>query len=240
MTAQHIHDALTLLPADLIAEADKMRCGKPKRFRWQQLAALAACIVLVLGSGFFLMELGLLNSTTEKAAAQAPAAAAPILPEPESNVLTKDAAPMEIPAAEAEEDALCGLPTAPAEHSTGASGGSALCIDHTHSPAEAHETGRNAVGWCGNMTATVYQDEMSYTLSGSYAVTLTDILYHLDYTPENLCRCMAEFAVDTEMGTGYEINLAQYFVRFNGGQAPLTQEQADQIHQILDALGELP
>ena len=241
MTAEQLHDALTLLPADLIAEADKARCPKPKVLRWKPLAALAACFVLVLGSGWYLAEMGLMNmnSTTKLAAPEAPAAAAPMLQEP------ADAAPMEAvrqesALEEAEENSLCGVPTAEAEHSTGASAGGALCIDHAHHPAEAHEGSQNTVGWCGNMTATVFLDEATYTLSGSYAVTLTDILYHLDYTPESLCRCAAEFTVDTEMGTSYAINLSQYFVRFEGGQAALTEEQADQLRQIINGLGELP
>ena len=85
MTTEQLHDALTLLPSDLIAEADKARCPKSKTLRWKPLAALAACFVLILGSGLFLMRLELMGSVTEQAAAEAPAAAAPMLGEPESN-----------------------------------------------------------------------------------------------------------------------------------------------------------
>ena len=227
MTAEQLHDALTLLPADLIAETDKIRCAKPKILRWKPLAALAACFVLVLGSGWFLMEQGLMGNSTEKAAA-----AAPMEAEPESKELPKDAAPME---EVRQESALTAEEAGPAA-------GNSLCIDHAHIPAEAEEntTASHAHGWCGNMTATVYLEDMTYTLSGSYAVTLTDILYHLDYAPENPCSCAADFTVDTEMGTGYAISLTQYFVRFEGGQAALTEEQAEQIQAIVDGLEDLP
>lgn len=53
MTVDQLHDALTLLPADLIAQADRHR-GRPRRApAWKPLAAMAACLVLVMGCGFF-------------------------------------------------------------------------------------------------------------------------------------------------------------------------------------------
>lgn len=48
---------------------------------------------------------------------------------------------------------------------------------------------------------------------------------------------MAEFTADTEMGTGYEINLTEYFVRFEGGQAGLTEAQAQALRDLLSGLG---
>ncbi len=227
MTAEQLHDALTLLPTDLIAEADKARCPKAKTLRWKPLAALAACFVLILGSGLFLMRLELMGSVTEQAAAEAPAAAAPMLGEPESNEMRKDASPME----EVRQESVL------TEEAAGS-----LCIDHAHIPAESAEntSGAHGHGWCGNMTVTVYLDKINCTLSGSDAVVLTDILYHLEYSPENLCRCAADFTVDTEMGTGYAISLSQHFVRFEGGQAALTEEQAEKIQAIVDRLEDLP
>lgn len=49
MTVEHIHDALTLLPADLVAEADKRRSRKTKIIPWHRWAAAAACLVLITG-----------------------------------------------------------------------------------------------------------------------------------------------------------------------------------------------
>lgn len=50
MTAEDFHDALTLLPGDLVAEADKHR-RKPRLVMWHRWAAMAACLVLVLSCG---------------------------------------------------------------------------------------------------------------------------------------------------------------------------------------------
>lgn len=50
MTVHQLHDALSLLPADLVAEADKKRSNAPKVIVWRRYAAMAACFVLVLGS----------------------------------------------------------------------------------------------------------------------------------------------------------------------------------------------
>lgn len=53
MTVDQLHDALTLLPADLVAQADRHR-GRPRRASfWRPLAAMAACLALVMGCGFF-------------------------------------------------------------------------------------------------------------------------------------------------------------------------------------------
>lgn len=88
MTAEQLHDALGLLPIDLIAETDALRC-RPRKpvILWKRWAAIAACAVLIFGSGFAVMRSGLLVSggTTEKlsitedmaVAQEAPAAMAP-------------------------------------------------------------------------------------------------------------------------------------------------------------------
>ena len=51
INAEHIHDALTLLPEDLIATADALR--RKKHFRWQPIAALAACACVAAGLWLF-------------------------------------------------------------------------------------------------------------------------------------------------------------------------------------------
>lgn len=48
MTGEQFHDVLTLLPADLIAQADELRCRKPKIIPWKRYAALAACLAVLL------------------------------------------------------------------------------------------------------------------------------------------------------------------------------------------------
>lgn len=114
MTAEHIHDALTLLPADLIAEADKKRCRKPRVIPWTRYASFAACFVLVCASGWFCMQLFAPKGATETAL-QAPAEAAPMDQNANSfldaDTAQKEAA-AEAPAAMQKD--ICGLPTAPA------------------------------------------------------------------------------------------------------------------------------
>ncbi len=87
MTVETLHDALTLLPADLVAAADKRRSRKPKVIYWQRWAAMAACLAMILGCGF-LFRSGLLGGAeksmavtadSEAAAAEAPMAAAPAM-----------------------------------------------------------------------------------------------------------------------------------------------------------------
>lgn len=82
MTAEKLHDAIGLLPADLIAEADKKRQGKPKVIPWKRYAAMAACFALVASCAWFasltLMSGGGAAESMKQTAA--PAAAAPMEP----------------------------------------------------------------------------------------------------------------------------------------------------------------
>lgn len=82
MTAEKLHDAIGMLPSDLIAEADKKRCRKPKVIHWRRYAAMAACFALVACAAWFasvaLIPRGATESAAEFAADSAPAAAAPM------------------------------------------------------------------------------------------------------------------------------------------------------------------
>lgn len=51
MTGEQFHDALTLLPEDLIAKADAVRSRKPKIIHWRRYASLAACCALLVLCG---------------------------------------------------------------------------------------------------------------------------------------------------------------------------------------------
>ncbi len=96
-------------------------------------------------------------------------------------------------------------------------------------------------GYCGNTETTIYFDDSTkYTFMGDNSVTLTDILKNLDYKSENMCKCLPEYTVDTEFGTGYGINLSHYginssqcYARYNGGQASLTDQQVKTIKEII-------
>ena len=69
---------------------------------------------------------------------------------------------------------------------------------------------------------------------GSDSVNLTDILINLKYDPNNICRCMAEFSVETEFGMSYGVNLSQGYVRCEESQTELTLDQIETIQKILD------
>lgn len=108
---------------------------------------------------------------------------------------------------------------------------------HYHMTALTPQTVDDPVsGYCGNMITTVHLDGETYSFAGSDSVALTDILINLAYDPEKVCRCTAEFTVDTESTAGFEVNLTMGFVRCYAGQADLTTQQVKTIQEILERL----
>lgn len=106
---------------------------------------------------------------------------------------------------------------------------------HTHaSAAEPAMKEGEIMGYCGNTVTEVTRDGETFSFWGSDSVTLTDLLINLPYDPEAVCRCAAEFTVDTELGGGYQVDLSRFFVRCDEGQADLTAEQAVVIQTILE------
>ncbi len=88
--------------------------------------------------------------------------------------------------------------------------------------------------YCGNTMTTVYfADNKKFTFMGGNSVTLTDILRTLKYD-KPICKCLPEYTVDTEFGLEYGINLSEKYVRYNGSQAEITDEQAKQISDIIE------
>ena len=85
---------------------------------------------------------------------------------------------------------------------------------------------------CGNTQTTVYIDEDKYTFMGGNSVTLTALLNSLKYEHE-ICKCLPEYTVDTEFGTGYGINLREGYVRYQGKQQKLTSEQLKTVKEII-------
>ncbi len=80
MTAEQLHDALTLLPADLVAAAEKRRSRKTQGIHWQRWAAMAACFAILICAGSFCMLLFAPKGATESMADMEAAAAAPESP----------------------------------------------------------------------------------------------------------------------------------------------------------------
>ena len=106
---------------------------------------------------------------------------------------------------------------------------------HRHTPAAQPLTVEDPVsGYCGNTVTEVTVDGETYSFWGSDSVALTDILLNLAYDPDQVCRCMPEFTVDTEFGDGYGVNLTESYARWGGGQAALTEEQTETIRDIVD------
>ncbi len=107
--------------------------------------------------------------------------------------------------------------------------------DHTHQVAVEEQTISDSISaYCGNTQTTIYFDgDKKYTFMGSESVTMTDILINLDYDKSKLCKCLPEYTVDTEFGTGYGINITSGYARCDKGQADLTQEQVDELKEII-------
>ncbi len=229
MTVENLHDAIGQLPSDLIAQVDKRRCGKGKVIPWQRITAMAACAAMILCGSWIFTQLAAPKGAMETAmdAAEAPAAAMI-----QENMIAEDAEPAEtMPGSTARDTTTDAAPKEEAGPA-GDSANASAATGHDHTPAEPYERSDDQ-GWCGNMEASISWNGLNYALSGTEAVLLTDILYSLPYSEENLCRCMAEFTAQTEMGS-YEVNLIEYFARFEGKQAALTEDQAEQIREILN------
>lgn len=219
MNPEMIHDALTLLPNDLLLNVEKLRSAPRKaRMAWRRMAALAACFALLIYGGFLLRS-GFLSRNTAKSTAAAPQAEAPA----ESPAAAAPEAPAPVMDVEAEE--------APADEVPAAASGT-----HSHSFAAETEKASDSGAFCGNTTITLYTEAGTHTLSGSDAITLTRILTGLDYREELVCSCAAAFSVDTETLTGIEVDLEKSFARCEKGQANLSQAQAETIQAVLDTL----
>lgn len=238
MTVHDLHDALTLLPSDLVTATDRLRSTpKSKAIPLRRWVSLAVCLVLVLSVTLVFGReiLPGMGGGSKEAAAEAPAAAAPLesgkLPPTEAPAAAEPAAPQEAPA----EDAASTM-NGSSQTTDEQAAEEELCIEHSHSFADKRAEDRPAVGYCGNMITTIFVDGEEYTISGSDSVTITDILINLDYNPDQVCRCLTTVTVDTELLTGIQLNLQEGFARCEQGQAALTEEEAKTIQAIIDSL----
>lgn len=69
MTAEKLHDALSLLPSDLITATDKVRTQPGKTvIHWRRWVSMAACAVLVLGVSFVFVNVFLPKGGSKEAA----------------------------------------------------------------------------------------------------------------------------------------------------------------------------
>ena len=110
--------------------------------------------------------------------------------------------------------------------------------DHSHSPTEENNiVEHEAAGYCGNTVTTIcgYPNGDEESFWGSDSVALTDLLCYLEYR-DGVCRCAPEYMVTTEFGGPYGLNLTDAYVRNGDKQAPLSQEQVEEIAAILARL----
>lgn len=108
--------------------------------------------------------------------------------------------------------------------------------DHGHEPASSAQMidDSEPAGYCGNTVTKIRTpDEEEYSFWGSDSVRLTDLLLKLDYS-EDVCRCLPEYTVNLEVGSDYGINLTDFYVRHDGGQVQLTEDQVREIREIID------
>ena len=246
MTAEKLQDAITLLPGDLVAATDRLRTAPQTRvFYWKPVLTTAACFLLLLSAGFVFQRTNRMSAKTESAAAapmapqimmdEAPAAeAAPEAP-------AADTSAMGVPTEEIypELPSDVGAPEVPYEEIAGSENGmkEELYVDHSHRFAEPEEEAMEVPsGYSGHYVTKVYADGQEYELRGADSAAMTDILSGLNYDPDAVCRCMAEFTVDTELLTGIAVNLKEAFARCEKGQAALTEEQVTILREIIDNL----
>lgn len=230
MTAEKLQDAITLLPGDLVTATDRLRTVPRARvFYWKPVLATAACFILLLSAGFVFRRTNLMGTKTESAAA------APMAPAIMESQVTADGAVPELFVEEA-------APETPMEIGGGAitevpAAENGLCVDHSHRFAEAKkEAEKIPSGYCGNLAVRIVLNGEQHDLYGADADAATNILRSLDYDPNTVCRCMAEFTVDLETLAGIEVNLKEAFARCKKGQAALTEEQVAIFQEIIENL----
>lgn len=131
MTAETLHNALTLLPADLIAEADRKRNRKPIRIHWQRWAAMAACLAVILSIGLLLRSRLLYGGAKSASAEMSLQAAA-------DNCAPEEAAAAEVPAAGATAAAPQSAP--PLQDSAAATIASGQGIRYVNTPDNLYTT----------------------------------------------------------------------------------------------------
>ncbi len=87
--------------------------------------------------------------------------------------------------------------------------------------------------YCGNTQTTIRIGDKAYTFMYGNSVTLTDFLVKLELN-EPTCDCIPEYIVDTELVTGYGINLTEGYVRLGDSQTSLEADEIELIRKIIE------
>lgn len=212
MTAEKLHDAISLLPADLIAQVDQKRSAPHPTLRWQRYAAMAACFGIIAFSGLWCLSH--LRPGAKEAAydmAMAP--------------MEARSSGMENPWMAQSAEEACLSPTAP----------------ETGSYAKSEmDTGNPTLDDVATASVTVSLEGIPHSLSDEDESQVLDILGSLTYDPEAICNCIAPITIAVDGEVEYEINLEEGFVRCAQGQAALTEPQLDTLSDIFAGLFEEP
>jgi len=119
-------------------------------------------------------------------------------------------------------------------------------LDHRHTAFDGNNVvEHDAVGYCGNTVTTVryaglgeQAENWERSFWGGTSVGLSDFLKWLNYS-EDTCRCMPEYYVKTEFSKNeYGINLSAGYVRHEGKQVQLTDEQMEFLQETMDEIAD--
>ena len=212
MNPELIHDALNLLPADLLHQTDLLRKKSTRRsVRFLPIVSAAACFVMVVGA-FMLLQPGIQkNAPSEAAAQEVPAMmqAAPLAPE----TLYDETPAMEETTKEMEE---APVDTAPDTDSVRNNSNSTAAGTQLAAPVTVR------------MAGTVY------TLSGEDSALLNAMLTALDYNQQAETDIPAGITAESEAIGHITLNLAKGYARKDDLQTALTAEQIEIIWNILE------
>jgi hypothetical protein len=212
MNPELIHDALNLLPADLLHQTDLLRKKSKRRsVRFLPIVSAAACFVMVVGA-FMLLQPGIQkNAPSEAAAQEVPAMmqAAPLAPETLYD---------ETPAMEetAKEMAEAPVDTAPDTDSV------------------RNNSNSTAAGTQLAAPVTVRMAGTAYTLSREDSAVLNAMLTALDYNQQAETDIPAGITAESEAIGHITLNLAKGYARKDDLQTALTAEQIEIIWNILE------
>lgn len=116
--------------------------------------------------------------------------------------------------------------------------------EHSHVAAQSDNVvGHDPVGYCGNTVTTVrcerlgkQEERWERSFWGGASVGVTDFLRWLDFS-EEICRCLPEYYVKTELSASeYGISLTGGYVRYEGKQCQLTEDQLAWLAETLDGI----
>lgn len=206
MNPELIHDALTLLPPDLVQQTDLLRSKSGKRtVRWLPIVSAAACLVLVTGS-LLLLQSGVRKSAPTEAAAEAPAMmqAAPMVPETCFDEAPAMEEAAEAPAAEAPD-----------------------------TDASRNNSNTTAAGTKFAAPVTLHTAGTSCTLDSEDSAALNEMLTSLDYNTLPETDMPTGITAESDVIGHITLNLAGGYARKDGMQAFLSEEQIEMIREML-------